>query len=136
MDLKSLMVDTKSAFVEYPGLNGFEVEVVNLARDRLIALRKECIYTKFDRKTKQPVETLDDQKFIEKFTSATVKGWKGLKLSHVEQLMLVDIGSQDPEAELEYSPENAVTLVSNSADFDSWLNETVFDLENFRSKRD
>ena len=29
---------------------------------------------------------------------------------------------------------NATELVENSAEFDNWLNEVVFDLENFRSK--
>ena len=30
--------------------------------------------------------------------------------------------------------ENAETLVSSSTEFDTWLNEVVFDLDNFRSK--
>jgi hypothetical protein len=30
--------------------------------------------------------------------------------------------------------ENAQQLVENSSEFDNWLNEVVFDLENFRSK--
>lgn len=48
MNLKNLMVDTKSAWVAYPGFEGFEVEVVNLGREKLIALRKSCIETRFD----------------------------------------------------------------------------------------
>ena len=130
------MVDTKSAWVSYPGMSGFEVEVVNLGRERLVNLRKSCVETKFDRKTRTPIESLDEKKFIRAFTDATVKGWKGLKLSYVEQLMLVDISSEDPEQELTYDQDNAELLVSNSADFDTWLNEVVFDLENFRSKRE
>ena len=35
---------------------------------------------------------------------------------------------------MDYSEENAKLLVENSQDFDNWLNEVVFDLENFRSK--
>ena len=34
---------------------------------------------------------------------------------------------------MEYTPENAEVLVENSTEFDNWLNEVVFDLENFRS---
>ena len=135
-NLKSLMVDTKSAWVSYPGLDGFEVEVVNLGRERLVALRKSCVETKFDRKTRTPIEDLNEKKFIRAFTDATIKNWKGLKLIYLEQLMLVDLGNENVEKELPYSQDDAETLVSNSADFDSWLNEVVFDLENFRSKRD
>ena len=34
---------------------------------------------------------------------------------------------------MEFSEENAQSLVENSTEFDNWLNEVVFDLENFRS---
>ena len=39
---------------------------------------------------------------------------------------------QDPTQEVDYSAENAEQLVSNSTEFDMWLNEVVFDLDNFR----
>ena len=128
------MVDTKTAWVEFPGCEGFEVEIANLSRKELINLRKRCVKTKFDRKTHQAVEDLDEDKFITEFTKATVKNWKGLKLKYLEQLILVELGNNDPEADLEYNDENSQSLVSNSADFDNWLNEVVFDLANFRGQ--
>jgi hypothetical protein len=36
--------------------------------------------------------------------------------------------------ELPYTAENAEVLVSSSTEFDTWLNEVVFDLENFRNQ--
>ncbi len=135
MDLKKLMVDTKAVWVDFPGLKGFEVEVANLSRKELTGLRKKCTSTKFDRKTRQAVENLDEEKFIVEFTKAVVKNWKGLTLGHLETLILVDIDGEDPEKELEYSTDNAETLVSSSTEFDTWLNEVVFDLDNFRTKR-
>lgn len=135
INLKTLMVDMKAAWISYPGLDDFEVEVVNLGREKLVALRKECVETKFDRKTRVPLETLNEKKFIRAFTDATVKDWRGLKLSYLEDLMLVDISAQNPDEELPYNADNAELLVSNSADFDTWLNEVVFSLENFRSER-
>ena len=134
MDLKKLMVDTKNVWVDFPGLPGFEVEVANLSRKELTGLRKKCTTTKFDRKTRQPVEKLDEEKFVVEFTHGVVKNWKGLTLAHLETLLLVDIADKDPEQELEYTDENAETLVSSSTEFDTWLNEVVFDLDNFRSK--
>mgnify|MGYP000237877809 FL=1 len=134
MDLKKLMVDTKNVWVDFPGLPGFEVEVANLSRKELTGLRKKCTTTKFDRKTRQPVEKLDEDKFVVEFTHGVVKDWKGLTLEHLETLLLVDIEGKDPKQELEYTDENAETLVSSSTEFDTWLNEVVFDLDNFRSK--
>jgi len=134
MDLKSLMVDTKDAWVEFPGCDGFEVQLVNLARKELVALRKRCIITKFDRNTRQPMETLDEEKFVREFAKATVKSWKGLKLKYLEELLLVNLVGKDPESLLEYTEENGVMLVENSSAFDTWINGAIFDLENFRSE--
>ena len=133
MELKSLIVDSKSTWVEFPGLDGFEVEQANLSRKELISLRKRCTTNKFNRKTRAFEESLDDNKFIKEFTASTVKGWKGLKLGYLEDLLLVDLKSNDVEQELDYNTENAEQLVENSNEFDNWLNEVVFDLENFRS---
>ena len=133
MELKSLLVDSKTTWVEFPGLDDFEVELANLSRKELIALRKRCTQNKFNRKTRAFEEQLDDDKFLENFTDATVKNWKGLKLKYLEDLVLVEIGSNDPSTVMEYTAENAIVLVENSNEFDNWLNEVVFDLENFRS---
>ena len=133
MDLKQLMVDTKAVWIDFPGLKGFEVEVVNLSRKELTGLRKKCTSTKFDRKTRQAVEDLDEDKFVSEFSRAVLKNWKGLTLDHLETLLLVDIEGKDGQSELEYSEENAETLVSSSTEFDTWLNEVVFDLDNFRT---
>lgn len=134
--LKTLMVDTKSAWVSYPGIRDWEIEIANLSRPELVRLRKSCMFTKMDRRTRTPVEELDEEKFIQKFTEATVKNWKGLKVKDLEQLLLVDIGKEDPEKEVPYSAEDAAALVANSAEFDTWLNDAVFDLDNFRTTRE
>ena len=138
MELKSLLVDSKTTWVEFPGLEGFEVELANLSRKELMALRKKCTTNKFNRKTRAFEENLDDNKFVKEFSLSTVKGWRGLKLEYLEDLLLVDLKGQDPTKELEWTEENAIQLVENSSEFDNWLNEVVFDLENFRtgSKRE
>ena len=134
MELKNLLVDSKTTWVEFPGLDGFEVELANLSRKELVNLRKRCVSNKFNRKTRAFEEKLDEDKFVEEFSKATVKGWKGLKLGYLEDILLVDISGQDPEMLMEWSEENAKLLVENSQDFDNWLNEVVFDLENFRTQ--
>jgi len=126
------MVATKSVWLEYPGCPGFEVEVANLSKKELVALRKRCVYTKFDRKTRQPMEELDENKFVKEFTEAVIKNWKGLKLKYLEELLLVDLKNNDPDTELEYSQDQAEVLITNSTEFDNWINDVVFDLDNFR----
>jgi len=126
------MVDVKSAWVSFPGLNGFEVEIAYISRPELQKLRKTCMVTKFVKRS--PVTDLDEDKYVDKFTSKTVLAWKGLNLENLEKLMPVKV--PDDFKELEHSSENAAILVKNSSEFDDWLTEAVFDLENFRGERE
>ena len=95
MDLKQLLVDSKTTWVEFPGLEGFEVELANLSRKELVNLRKRCTQNKFNRKTRGFEESLDEDKFLIEFTEATVQNWKGLQLGFLEDLLLVDLKGQD-----------------------------------------
>ena len=70
--------------------------------------------------------------FFPSIAKTTLKNLKGLTLAHLETLVLIDMEGQEPEQEVAYSEENAEQLVSNSTEFDMWLNEVVFDLDNFR----
>jgi len=134
MELKKLVVDSKAKWIDFSGLDGFSVEIANLSRKELTGVRKKCTTTKFNRKSRQAEEVLDEDKFVTEFTRKTVKNWKGLTLAHLETLILIDTDGQDMSKEIEYSEENAEVLVSQSAEFDTWLNEVVFDLDNFRSE--
>ena len=127
------MVDSKSVWMDFPGLDGFSVEVANLSRKELMSLRKKCTSQKFDRRTRQLEEILDEDKFVKFFTKASVKNWKGLTVEHTSSLMLISADEENKDTEVPFSEENAETLVANSTEFDTWLNEVVFDLENFRS---
>ena len=134
MELKKLVVDSKSMWIDFAGLEGFSIEVANLSRKEITGMRKKCTTTKFNRRSRAAEEALDEDKFVTEFSRATIKNWKGLTLEHLETLILVDTGDTDLSKEVEYTEENAEVLVSQSTEFDTWLNEVVFDLDNFRSR--
>lgn len=129
LSLKSLLVPSKSVEAEFPGLDGFNVNLAFLSREALINIRKKA--TKISYKNRQPVEELDDKIFLRNYVESAIKGWSGLKLKYLEQLAPVDLTDQDVEAELEFTNENALFLMQNSAEFDSFVSETVTDLSSF-----
>ena len=131
VSLSSLLTPSKTVTVDYPGMNGFTVDLCYLAREELIKLRNRCLAQKFNRKTRAFDDQLDEDKFLVEYVKAVIKGWKGLKYSYLEELLLVDISSLDPEDELEFSQDNAETLMKNAGDFDTWVTEVTGDLENF-----
>ena len=127
--LKNLLVSSKEVDVEYPGIPGFKLKLAFLSRDIMQSIRKKSIRTVF--KNRQTIEELNDELFLQLYAQAAIKGWSGLTLSSLELLVPVDISGQDPTAELEYSEENALFLMKNSANFDSFISETVTELGNF-----
>ena len=135
VSLASLMTASKTVAIEFPGYKGMEVSLCYLAREELLKLRKRCVTTKFDKKTRQPEENLDEEKFIVEYCKAVIKGWSGLKYRYLEELLLVDISNLDAEDELPYTQDNAELLMKNSNVFDTWVTEAVGDLENFTGNK-
>ena len=131
ISLKTLLVPSKEVEVDYPGLTGFKVKLSFLSRETLVNIRKKATKTTF--KNRQAAEELNDELFLQLYAQSAIKGWSGLTLSHLEQLAPVDISGEDPEAELEYTEENALFLMKNSANFDAFVSEMVTDLGNFQS---
>jgi len=129
LSLKTMLVPSKEVTVEYPGMPGFEISVSFLSRETLQNIRKKATKTTF--KNRQPVEELNDDLFLELYVKGCIKGWSGLKLKYLEQLAPVNVGDEDPEAELDYSEENALYLMKSSTNFDSFISEKVTDLGNF-----
>lgn len=133
VSLKTLLVPSKSVEVEYPGMPGFVVSLSFLSRETLQNIRKKATKTSF--KNRQPVEELNDEVFLELYVKESVKGWKGLKISYLEQLAPVDTVGMDLNDELEYSDENALYLMKSSVNFDSFVSEQVTDLGNFSKNK-
>jgi len=133
ISLKTLLVPSKALEVEYPGMPDFKIQVAFLSRETLQQIRKKATKTSF--KNRQPVEDLNDELFLELYVKASIKGWSGLKLSYLEQLAPVDLSGQDRDAELDYSEENALYLMKNSTNFDTFISEQVTDLGNFTTNK-
>ena len=131
VSLSSLMTPSKTVGLDFPGYTGMTVDICYLAREELIKLRKRCVTTKFNKKTHQPEEELNDDKFLVEYCKAVIIGWSGFKYRYLEELLLVDISDLDPDDELPYTQDNAQTLMKNSNTFDTWVTETGGELENF-----
>ena len=135
ISLKSLLTPSKTVEFEYPGIDGFLINVCYLSRESLLKLRNKCVSQKFNKKTRGFEEVLDDDKFLDEYTKAVIKGWKGLSYKYLDSLLLVSEDVKKKTGELPYTEENAVVLMQNSTDFDQWVAEITGDLENFTKSK-
>jgi len=133
LSLKSMLVPSKTNVVEYPGMPGFEITISFLSREILQSIRKKSTKTTF--KNRQPVEELNDELFLDLYVQNSIKGWKGLKMSYLEQLAPVDVAAGQEDTELEFTQDNALALMKASTSFDSFISEQVTDLGNFSTSK-
>ena len=132
ISLQSLLTPEKVVEVDYPGFEGFKLKVAFLSREEIIKIRKKCTVTKFDKRTRQPVDELDEELFLKTYVSAIIKGWSGLKFKYLQDLMLVDLSTvEDVEIELEYNQDNALVLMKNSQELDGFVTDITSNLANF-----
>lgn len=134
IDLKKVALETKEAEVEYLGISGFMIRVRHVSRVRSQEILEKCQVPQMENGMIVGYEQ-DDAKFVKELAAAAIVGWKGLTVEGVEKLMLVDLGDQDPDTVVEYSADNAEQLLKSSRSFLTFINETVFRIDSFRTKR-
>lgn len=133
MELKSLLTETSAISVDYPNpeLKGFKIKLKYMSRDTIQKLRKQSTVMGFNKTTRMPEEEIDDDLFYKLYVNTAITDWSGLKLSYLKDLMVVDLTGIDETKELPFSAENAVMLVKNSVDFDTWVMAVINDVATF-----
>lgn len=131
MDLKSILIPERSVKFDYPGCPGLKVELTFLSKESNQKLLKKCTKNEFNKKTRQFNQVLDEDLFLEEYVTSIIKGWDGFKFKYLKKLVLIDESKFKDEDEMEFSVENAISLMKNSSDFDVWVSEMVSELENF-----
>lgn len=131
--IKKLMVDERVATVDFPDIDGFTVDICYIGRDRRAKIRNQSLEYKFNKRTRTREEEVNFDKFLELYSEAVIKGWKGLTIRRLSDLMPIDMSGMDPNKEIPYSPEDALELLKNSTVFDQFVNDTI---ENFEVNED
>ena len=134
--LKNLIAKETTSWVEFPDIDGFMIELVYLNRDDLMKIRNRSLTFKFNKRTRQREEEIDNDKFLEAYSEKAIKNWKGLKAKHLPILFPADISAMDPEENIEYDEEDALELLKNSTIFDQFITDFMNDFEAFSRKKE
>ena len=89
--IKKMMAEQTSVWVDYPDIEGFSVNLKYLTREDLMKIRNASLTYKFNKRTRQREEEVDNDKFLEAYAERAIKGWRGLKVKHLPILLPVDI---------------------------------------------
>ena len=130
-----MIAEQSSVWVEYPDIDGFEVNLAYLNREDLMKIRNASLTFKFNKRTRQREEEIDNDRFLENYAEKAIIGWKGLKIKHMPALMPVDISGMDGDENIDYSNGDAIELLKNSTVFDQFITDTMNDFEQFSKKK-
>ena len=133
--IKNKIVKESSTWVEFPDIDGFEISLQYLTRDDLMKIRNASLTYKFNKRTRQREEEIDNEKFLESYAQKAIRDWRGLKMKHLPILLPVDISGDDPNEDVDYSEEDAIELLKNSTIFDQFITDTMNDFEQFSKKK-
>ena len=117
--------------VEYPDIDGFIISLIYLNRDDLTKIRNRSLTYKFNKRTRQREEEVDNDKFLEEYTKRAIKGWKGLYIKDLPQLLPIDMSNANPSEEIIYNETEALELIKNSTVFDQFVTDAMQDYEKF-----
>lgn len=127
----AVQVDRVKAFT-WDIFPGAEFELCYQGRKAQSKNLREGYVTKITEEGKTYQE-FDGERFSKHFVQSAIKGWKGLKLHHLKDWMLVD-ETQDLNADVEFCEENALFLYENFKPFEDWVSTVVHSLTQFRNE--
>lgn len=130
-----MLVKDTSSWVEFPDIPGFEVNLRFVSREDLLKIRAASLTYKFNKRTRQREEEVDNVKFLEQYAQHAIADWKGLKIKHLPSLMPVNIAGMNPEELVEFTSEDAVELLRNSPIFDQFVTDSLSDFEQFSKQQ-
>jgi hypothetical protein len=133
--IASVVAKNSSVWVDYPDIDGFSVQLTYLTREDLVKIRNKSLIFKWNKRTRQREEEIDNDKFLESYAEKAIKSWKGLKVKHLPVLMPADITKMDAEEAIEHSIEEANSLLKNSSEFDQFVTDSMSDFEQFSKKK-
>jgi len=111
--IKNLMIEEKIIEVEFPDSDGFLVKLSYVGRDKLMKIRNRALVFKFNKRTRQREEEVDNDKFLEEYSREVIRGWKGLTIRELARILPIDTAGADMTAS---DITDFETAVSNNTD--------------------
>lgn len=125
------MVTEKITEVDFTDIDGFTVQLCYVGRDRMMKIRNQALVYKFNKRTRQREEEVDNDKFLEAYADAVIKGWKGLTVRGLATLLPIDTSAMDAKESVPYTPDDALLLLKNSTIFDQFVTDSLNNFEGF-----
>lgn len=124
---------TRTKTVDYPSMPGFKITLGYISNELNRKIYKEATVNKFDSANGVSYPELDQEKFAELLCKHAIRGWEGLTVAGLSELLLINTDSLSQDEAVEYTEDNALQLYLNCLPLNKWLSNAVRELNQFRS---
>ncbi len=131
MDLAQYIEKNEQSFEMWVEYDGFELQVAYVAKDGLRRLIDASRIRRFDPRTHQATDDVDDKKLARNLAKL-IRDWRGLTMGKMAELIPVKVDPDDMDRPVPYTAGNAEILVAQAYGLDRFLVDTVTDLQAFR----
>lgn len=132
MDLRGLIQETKQELTAWVDFKGFEVEVIYIDKAEFNAMFEKSKRRGF--RKHQPVDEVDEAK-LRKNIAGLIKGWRGLTLGKLKEVMNINPPKKDLDKEVECSDANKLALLEHLYGFENFITDTVTEIQEFRQEQ-
>ena len=129
--LKELKINKNEITVDYPRFKNFKLKMRYVPRDELSTLREKHSTISFNRASRAREESVDFEKFIDSYIKQVIAGWSGLTFEIVQALVPIEVSEAELTKEVPYTHEDALWLVKNSNEFDTFVTDTMSQVDLF-----
>ena len=129
--LNNLKINQKSIKVSFPRYKNFKLDMCYLPREELSNIREKNVTFSYSRTTRQKEESVDTDKFMDEYIKKALVGWSGLTFEIVKSLVPIEVAEEDLAKDVPYTHEDAMWLVKNSNEFDSFISDTMSQVDLF-----
>jgi hypothetical protein len=118
------------------GDTSFEVKLAFYGRKAMQEIYDASRVRKPDpRNPRNFIEETDNDLFRQNYVPRVIKGWKGLTLKALAQLVVMEVEGVDETAEVPYSNEEAMALIAASIPFDQWVTAMCSDVATYNQAK-
>jgi hypothetical protein len=115
-----------------PYVKGFFVLITYANRMVLQEIRDASREVRFDPRSRERQEELNEDKLREQYATRLIKGWRGLTPRKLQKLLPELVADEaDMEKDIPYSKEIAIALLDSSLEFGAWVDSIATTLENY-----
>ena len=79
--IKNMISEQSSIWIEFPDIEGFEINLKYLTREDLMKVRNASLTYKFNKRTRQREEEVDNDRFLKTMLKKLFLAGKDLRLS-------------------------------------------------------